>query len=324
MKASLDERILAGKIGRVFSVIVCIMFLVFATILFKTDKKVPAIVLCCVAVVFAMLFFVFGWKNKKLQKQLEEENEQNAPKIELYPAKMKKYLKDRFYEDLSKDFANASEEIAFTEADLQRIEKNCQTIETEELPCDRDLKAIPCDATAKLRSQEEIMQEMIGDIAMANRALSKVRKDPTEVYVVFQNKAFMLYRSSDLLDLAVTLGKGEYDTKTLTTIGTLYYRVGVYMWVLGLTDETPSFTGAISEQSLDKVLLGIKNKEDFRNCCRMRGYEEIVSYADLATRYEWALMELQKMENVRADFVSESIIQQKRALDFVTSAGANM
>ena len=51
----------------------------------------------------------------------------------------------------------------------------------------------------------------------------------------------------------------------------------------------------------------------------MISYEEIMEYADLVTRYEWAMVELKRLNKTSNNINPDCVIEHKKAVDFVTS-----
>lgn len=55
----------------------------------------------------------------------------------------------------------------------------------------------------------------------------------------------------------------------------------------------------------------------------MRSYAEIMEYADLISRYDWARIELAGKGIVSGNINDDSVMEQKKAMDFVTGYDAN-
>ena len=53
--------------------------------------------------------------------------------------------------------------------------------------------------------------------------------------------------------------------------------------------------------------------------CKMIGDEEIMEYADLMTRYEWTMIELNSKGEKSKHINNDSVTEQKKAIDWVVS-----
>ena len=64
--------------------------------------------------------------------------------------------------------------------------------------------------------------------------------------------------------------------------------------------------------------------DDLLSNCKMLSYNEIMEYADLITRYEWAMIELDRNGQTSKKINRDSVAEQKRAMDLVTSFDSNL
>ena len=66
------------------------------------------------------------------------------------------------------------------------------------------------------------------------------------------------------------------------------------------------------------------NMDDLISKSKMISNEEIMEYADLITRYEWAMIELNQ-KGIKSKHINvDSVTEQKQAIDWVTSFSADM
>lgn len=72
------------------------------------------------------------------------------------------------------------------------------------------------------------------------------------------------------------------------------------------------------------TLYKFNNMDELLSNCKMKSNKEIMEFADLITRYEWAMIELDRNGQKSKNINNDSVIEQKKAIDFVTSFDSNM
>jgi len=128
----------------------------------------------------------------------------------------------------------------------------------------------------------------------------------------------MKYPIQDMFSALSQISKGEIDDLTLNQLAYRLEQANVYAWILGLGPK-PSETKLLGEENLYKIFLNNNTIEDIINKCNMISNDEIMEYADLITRYEWAMIELRNNNNNSKNINNDCIIEHKVAMDFVTN-----
>jgi len=213
--------------------------------------------------------------------------------------------------------------INLSESDKKRIEKNCNIMKKKGLPYMPEMKLIPFDSIVNIKSKEEIATQMVKDFLIAHKAVNRLEGISDIEDQNFVTTALKFQPEANVLGALSQISKGEVDEISLNQLAYLYERVNVYMWVLGLGDK-PLANKQCYPLLITQIIEKYKNMEDLINKCNMKNYEEILKYADLITRYEWAMIELNKKGEKSKHINNDSVAEQKKAMDWVTSFDSYM
>lgn len=207
--------------------------------------------------------------------------------------------------------------ITFSDNDNLRIEKNCKVMESMGLPYMKEMKLVPLDSNVKIKSKEEIVMQMIFDFFLSHKAKNKLMNisDIEDVNIM---SLAMKYPIKEMFDVLSQISKGEIDDVTLYQISYLGEQANVFVWVLGFRDK-PSEIQLSDDNILYQLLSSSKDFNDIVDKSNMISYEEIMEYADLITRYEWAMIELRRTNKNSDKINKDCILEHKRAVDFLTS-----
>lgn len=317
---NLDERIFMGKFVIVFFRIIYVILILLSIglLIDGSYKEGIAFGVTGIIIIFSNVF-IKSYKKKleSLQKQQNSEFEKRAAEIMNERQKIADELnKNSKYEiDESK--------IIFSESDKKRIEKNCNIMKKKGLPYMSEMKLIPFDSIVNIRSKEEIAKQMVKEFCIAHKAVNRLEgiSDINDQY--FITTVLKFQPIPDVLAVLSQISNGEFDNVELTQLAYLYERANVYMWVLGLGDK-PLANKQCLVAYISLLLDKYKNMEDLINKCKIKSYEEIMEYADLITRYEWAMIELNKDNEKSKHINKDSVMEQKRAMDWVVSFDSNM
>lgn len=206
--------------------------------------------------------------------------------------------------------------IVFTDNDKIRIDKNCQVMESLGLPFLKEMKLIPLDSNVKIKTKELIAAQMIYSIIVGHKAMNKLNNisDVDDSFMLLPFK----FPIQEMYFMLGSISKGEIDEVTLSQYAYLYEQANVYAYILGLKSK-PSEVNLSEESELYDILVNNQNFDDIINKCNMISYEEIMEYADLVTRYEWAMIELKRLNETSNNINLDCVIEHKKAVDFVTS-----
>lgn len=185
------------------------------------------------------------------------------------------------------------------------------------LPYHPEMKLIPFDAIAKIKSKEEIAKEMVKEYCIAHKALNKIQGISDSKDTEFVTTVLKYQPDQELLKILSEISKGEVNSVALNELAYLFERVNVYMWILGLGYK-PLQNKQCFVYGLAMQISKYNNIDELINNCKMISNEEIMEYADLMTRYEWAMIELNNKGEKSKNINNDSVIEQKRAMDWVT------
>lgn len=212
--------------------------------------------------------------------------------------------------------------INFSEADCQRAAKNCKVMEKKKLPYKPDMLLVPFDRGVSIKSKEEIVLRMVSEMVIAHKSVNKLQGVLDTNDGDFIMTALKFCAGTEVMNVLSAISNGEVPPAQLGQWTYLYERVNTYMWVLGLGDKP--LPNKVCSPGLIEYLLGKYDSRDaLAAACKMRSYEDIMEYADLISRYDWARIELAKNASSSKSIQNDSVMEQKCAMDFVTGYDAN-
>ena len=219
--------------------------------------------------------------------------------------------------EINKKYEFKTDEITFTEKDKLRIEKNCKVMENLGLPYMKEMKLVPLDSNVNIKTKEEIVTQMIFDFFVGHKAKNKLNNisDLQDMNVM---SLAMKYPISEMFKVLGQISKGEIDDVTLNQIAYLDEQANVFAWALGFRKKT-SETQLSDENDLYTLLSNSNGIDDLINKANMISNDEIKEYADLITRYEWAMIELKNSNKTSKHINVDCILEHKKATDFLTT-----
>ena len=207
------------------------------------------------------------------------------------------------------------------EVDKQRIEKNIETLKKDNIPVLEYMRTVPINSITVIKSKEEILDKVIVDYTLATCAL------------------YMLTGSSNLVSTLLDKLDDKYDIRTrlsledkatvvdivnnnilangLEDITKKYEGVAVCLWALGFMNR-PSSNEKCDIKEINKILFKVHDYSDLLFKAKVRPKEEILDFADLVSRYFWAVREIKSGNGL--DKLDPDIVEvQNETLDFITS-----
>lgn len=297
------------NIGAILCALIFILIVSYFIIFCKKVKKEPL----KYRKYFLNLKSDKNMNSKSINSINEYEKEDGFAVAQEQEMEKRRQLADEF----NAKFEYKTDDIVFSDNDMLRIEKNCKIMENLGLPYFKEMKLVPVDSNTKIKTKEEIILQMIFDFFVGHKAENKLNNisDMQDLDVM---SLAMKYPINEMFSALSQISKGEIDDVMLNELAYLYEQANVFAWVLGLK-EKPSETQLSDESELHSLLLNFQNVNDIINKSKMISNEEIMEYADLITRYEWAMIELKRTNNVSKDINNDCIIEHKKAVDFLTS-----
>ena len=219
-------------------------------------------------------------------------------------------------DEINNTYDFKANDVVLSENDKIRIDKNCKIMEQLKLPYMREMKLVPFDSNTNICSKQDLVLHMIFDFFVSHKAINKLNNipDTSDMDVMF---LAMKYPIQEMFNVLSQISKGEIDELTLNQLAYRSEQANVYAWILGLGPK-PSETKLLGEENLYKIFLNNNTIEDIINNSNMISNEEIMEYADLVTRYEWAMIELRNNNSDSKNINNDCIIEHKSAMDFVT------
>lgn len=314
-----ENRISTGKMGIILLRVIYIILFLLSIILLTSETYVGAVVTGVFGLVVICTNIFMKSYIKKMENQLNEKiKKQN---IEFYK-KRNEIMEERqkIAEEFNKNNMVEIDEtkIVLSYADKKRIEKNCKIMKKKGLPYNSEMKLIPFDAIVKVKSKEDIAREMVKEFIIAHEAVNKIEGISDMQDGEFVTNILKYQPDQKILGMLSKISKGEVDNISLNELAYLHERVNVYMWVLGLNDK-PLANKVCYAPWITMIIYKYKNMEDLINNCNMKTYEEIMEYADLITRYEWAMIKLNQTGTNSKHINVDSVQEQKEAMDWIVS-----
>lgn len=317
---NLEERISFGKFAIILlRIIYIIVFILCALLLAGKEYKVGLVfgILGLIIVVVNVFMKSFLKKLEKIQYEQNLEFQQQAAKS--------MDEKHRIADEINKtsSFEIDESKIILSECDKKRIKKNCDIMKKKGLPYEEEIKLIPFDSIVQIKTKEEIAKQMIEEFIIAHKAVNRLQGISDIEDQDFVTMVLKYQPNQNVLSILSRISNGEIDQFTLTQLTYLYERVNVYMWVLGLGSK-PLADKICYPLSITLALDKYSNFENLLDSCKMRSYDEIMEYADLITRYEWAVIELDRNGKSSKKINRDSVAEQKIAMNWVTSFNQNV
>lgn len=312
---NLEERISFGRFAIIlFRIIYIIVFILCALLLANKEYKAGLAfgILGIIIVVVNVFVKSFLKKLEKIQYEQNLDFQQQAAKS----MAEKQKIADEINKNSS--FEIDESKIILSELDKKRIAKNCNIMKKKRLPYEEKIKLIPIDSIVQIKTKEEIAKQMIEEFIIAHKAVNRLQGISDIEDQDFVTMVLKYQPNQNVLSMLSRISKGEIDQFALTELTYLYERVNVYMWVLGLGSK-PLANKICYPLSITLTLDKYSNFENLLDSCKMRSYDEIMEYADLITRYEWAVIELDRNGKSSKKINRNSVAEQKIAMNWVTS-----
>ena len=319
---NIDDKILNIKIAIViFRIMYILLFILSVFMLLGGDDGKAA---CIGFGVFGFIIVIINLLLKsymnKLKKIIDEQNLE-------YQERAKEIMEERqkMADDFNKNINCEIDEskIKLSELDRERIIKNCNIMKNKNLPYNENMKLIPFNEVVKIKTKEEIVHQMISEFIIAQKAINRLNGISDVQDLDFVQIVSKYQPSQNVLAMLSQISKGEVDEFSLNQLAYLYERVNVYLWILGLGDK-PRQDKECNYIMTGYTIYKFNNMDELLSNCKMKSNEEIMEFADLITRYEWAMIELNRNGQKSKNINNDSVIEQKKAIDFVTSFDSNM
>ena len=204
--------------------------------------------------------------------------------------------------------------------DKNRIAKNIEILKQNNIPFVENLKNIPFNSCTSLKSKEEILGRLLVDYAVATCALYSLEGKANIIESVINQMDQKLQIKKVLSEEDNVFLKGMYEEKVpkqkLQDITWLFEECAVFTWVLGLLDK-PQSKNECNVSVLDELFFNTESYEQLLSKCNLKSKEEVLEFADLIFRYNWACIE-SRMQGQQLSQLNGMIVQeQKRALEWV-------
>ena len=207
-----------------------------------------------------------------------------------------------------------------TDLDKEIQEKNKEIVKAMNIPYSEKLLGIPINSVTVLKSKEEILSSMLKDYVIATLCVYSLENQKELIPVALNGLDIKLgvrkYLSNEDLKFINMIASGNVQNNRLQSLTWLYERVYVYMWCLGLV-EKPNPTKECNSEEMDKFFIGINNPEDLLSKLNPKSKEEILEYADLIYRYNYACIESNLKKIPLTALNVGAVKEHKSALDYV-------
>lgn len=208
------------------------------------------------------------------------------------------------------------------DGDKERIEKNISFLEENNIPCIKHMRTIPINSTTKIKSEEEILNKLIINYTLSLLATFSLNDENKLIGLAFNkiDSKFGVRRllSNEDMLLIDDILDNKLSKNQLVNISLLIEDVAVYLWVLGFMNK-PFSSKQTNINNINKFIFKSKNYLDLLYKCNIKSKSEILEYADLIARYQYACRKY-RMDGINQDRLNERIVERQRiALDYVVS-----
>ena len=215
-----------------------------------------------------------------------------------------------------------NDKFVLDEEDKHRIEKNIDTLKQNNIPAFEYMRTVPINSTTVIKSREEILNKAICDYTLATCALYALSGSLFLLSPLLEklNKKYDIRQLLSLEEkrIVVDIVNNCILAGGLEELCAKYESVYVCLWALGFLNR-PSSSTKNNIKDINKVMFKVHDYDDIRTRSKLRSKDEILEFADLVTRYEWALKE-GKPNNAKLDNLDADIVEiQNETLNFITS-----
>ena len=208
------------------------------------------------------------------------------------------------------------------ESDKKRINENISTLKEKNIPYLQYMVKIPLNSLTQIKSKEEIIDKMLVDfiISIVSKYMTKNSVFMVDSFLARINKKYNTDKLLSIQDKALIINiiNNLYTANELEEYCILIERVNVLLWSLNLVDKIDSYNKCNLDIIYD-IIMNFKNYDDLLKNTKVRSKEEILSKADLLTRYFWALRDIRE-EDSTLDKLNEKIVDiQNETFEFLTS-----
>lgn len=201
------------------------------------------------------------------------------------------------------------------EQDKKRISKNIELLKTNNIPYIENMKAIPTNSTTVLKTKEEIFNRAIEKYFYATIVDYALNEDKAMLDTVIYNMNQKLHINSILQEddwlLVEKIKTNKLSTRELNGISWDYEECAVLLWELGLFSK-PLSNEQCGIERIDDIYLDSVSYDDLLSKCILKSKEEIMEFADLIFRYQWACREC-KANGKKLDQLNESVVDKQRS-----------
>lgn len=223
----------------------------------------------------------------------------------------------------SSNCKKAITELELSEQDKIRIEKNINILKEKEIPYMEKMVNIPIEKNIKIESKENIYTKLLFDYASASIASTILNRNGNHegVYdMVMENlqkkHQILNWLSEDLKKSLLQYKHETYNPDSLNATTWRYEECAVSMWALGLIDK-PENNSQCDVNKMNNILYYIEDCDNFINKCILKDKEEILEYADMLYRLNWACEEV-RLQGKKLNNVNGAIVYyQKKAIDLI-------
>ena len=208
------------------------------------------------------------------------------------------------------------------DSDKKRIEKNIDVLKKKNIPYLEYMRTIPINSVTVIKSVEEIINKMLVDYVLACVSTYAIGSSYHLIGELLDklNKKYGIDKllSIDDKKLIIDIINEEYLVSELEVICYRFESVNVCMWALGFVDKPVSNQKA-DIKDINRIIFKAKNYQDLVSKSKLRSKDEILEFADLISRYYWALREFRTTKS-ELDNLNEDIVDvQEDTVNFITS-----
>ncbi len=198
--------------------------------------------------------------------------------------------------------------------DRARIQKNIEYLKQNKIPYFEDLKTIPINSNTKLRDKKEILDRALVDYVIASMSLYALDGKASSIPNILDEMDKKLQVKKILSDgdhnFLQAMMENKVSKQELQDVSWVFEECATLLWSLGFFDK-PASNQECNVAEIDNLFFS-STYEDLLSKAQLRPKEEIMEFADLLFRYQWACRDA-RLKKQPLPNLKEMIVQEQRS-----------
>ncbi len=203
--------------------------------------------------------------------------------------------------------------IILDDIDKARIKKNIDYLKQNNIPYLEESKVIPINSNTKLMNKKDVFDRALSEYVVASMALYALEGKTSSILNILDEmdeklQVKKVLSNGDINDIHA-IYDGRVPKQQLQDVSWLFEGSAVLLWALGLFKK-PSSNQETRVNELDELFFN-STYDALLSKSNLLPKEEIMEFADLIFRYQWACREA-RAKNQQLSNLNELIVQEQR------------